>query len=181
MTLAAQLAAVLLDLVAGRATETQARVTLRDIAGSPQLSLVPNTESPAVEPREVAMRLYNYWRKQCNHPSARPDPTRIAKAMARLRDGFTEQELRWAIDGMAGSEHHSGANDAGKRYDDMELCFRNMRNVERFLDMARGRGQATPKDTRDEQRADMRKKAQRALAAGRRDEHDAIIRTLRST
>lgn len=180
MRLAADLAALVAGLLAGTMTEDAARERLRAlVADGPQLRLVG--APPKEDLREVALRLFGYWRTQTNHPSARPDPTRIAKAQARLRDGFSEQELRWAIDGMAGSDFHGGANDAGKRYDDMELCFRNVRNVERFIEAARGKGGATVRDQRDEERAKLRAQAQRALREGRTDDHDRILRQLRSS
>lgn len=182
MTLAAQLADMLSALLAGRASEEDTRKRLRAIVGAPQLALIGHEQdaAPAPDLHDVANRLFDYWKRTCNHPNAKADPTRLAKAMARLRDGFSEQELRWAIDGMAGSEFHSGSNDGGKRYDDLELCFRNIRNVERFIESARGRGMASPREERDDQKSKLRAAAQKAMRDGRTDDYNRLMRELRS-
>lgn len=183
MKLAGEIARTLAALLSGGSEEAAIEELRRIVTAAPAQASLPGMGrvDDTDELRAAAMRLFEHWRKTCNHPSARPDPTRIAKAMARLRDGFSEQELRWAIEGMAGSEFHAGGNEAGKRYDDMELCFRNMRNVERFMEAARGRQAATPRGARDEEREKKRQEARKALREGRTDDHDRIVRELRST
>jgi hypothetical protein len=38
-----------------------------------------------------------------------------------------------AIDGCAASDWHMGRNPGNKRYDDLELIFRNQKQVDMFL------------------------------------------------
>lgn len=174
------------ELLTGRVDDAAARERMRAILdGREQLALAPELAPNAKsdEERAAAHRLFDYWRERCGHLKAKPDPTRIAKAIARLRDGFSEEELRWAIDGMSGSIFHSGGNDDGKRYDDMELCFRNIRHVERFIERARGQGGgvAAPRQERDEQRAKLRGEAQKAARDGRTDDYNIAMRKLKTT
>jgi hypothetical protein len=179
-SLAGLLARSLHELLDGVRTEQEVAHSLRAALShvSPQLTLVPDAKPAAVPEgdREVALRLFEYWRSRCDHPRARADATRLGKAIARLRDGFSEAELRAAIDGMAGSDFNRGVNENGTRYDDIELCFRNVRNVERFIEKAGGPRHA---DATRDGRADLRAQAQKALKDGRTDEYNRILRKLK--
>lgn len=180
MSLAKTLARALHELLDGVRTEEEVAQSLRSALAnvSPQLRLVPDDASVTLPngDREVALRLFEYWRKRCEHPKARADATRLGKALARLRDGFSESELRSAIDGMAGTDFNRGLNEQGIRYDDIELCFRNVRNVERFVELAGGPRHA---DATRDGRSDMRAQAQKALKEGKTDEYNRILRKLK--
>lgn len=180
MSLAKTLARALHELLDGVRTEEEVAQSLRSALAkvSPQMKLIED-DAPVVVPdgdREVALRLFEYWRKRCEHPKARADATRLGKAIARLRDGFSEAELRAAIDGMAGSDFNRGVNESNTRYDDIELCFRNVRNVERYIELAGGSRHA---DTTRDGRSDMRQAAQKALKEGKTDEYNRILRKLK--
>lgn len=81
----------------------------------------------------AARRLIAYWQQQCSHPSAKATPERLAKLGARLRDGYTEAEIRKAIDGAAAAAF---TNDDGHKFDDLTLICRNGSKLEDFI--ARG-------------------------------------------
>lgn len=97
---------------------------------------------PAAEPKQKAddlrkhavLRVFAYWQEQCNHAQAKLTPERATSIMARLRDGYTEAELRKAIDGAATAAYVN--EDTGQRYDDLTLICRNGSKLESFI--ARG-------------------------------------------
>lgn len=62
-------------------------------------------------------------------------PERRTKILARLREGFSVEQLKHAIDGCKASPFHSGKNDKGTVYNDIGLICRNGSKVEAFLDL----------------------------------------------
>lgn len=90
----------------------------------------------------VAGRLFLYWQKTCNHEQAKFTADRKSKAEARLRDGYTEQYIREAIDGAARAPF---TNPEGKVFDDFELICRSGSKLEDFHERtAPATGQAAP-------------------------------------
>ncbi|WP_394849605.1 conserved phage C-terminal domain-containing protein [Pendulispora brunnea] len=78
------------------------------------------------------------WRKNVGGiREPKLDPKRRGRIKARLREGFTVDELKRAIDGLWSSDWHLGQNETGKRYVDIELVCRDTSHVERFLEMTR--------------------------------------------
>ena len=84
---------------------------------------------------EEVQKVYEYW---LGH--MRPNRTRVPalddrrrlKVAAAIYDYGVNECLR-AIDGCGASDFHMGRNKANKRYDDLELIFRDQDHVERFL------------------------------------------------
>lgn len=60
---------------------------------------------------------------------------RIGVIVARLRDGYTVEQLKAAVDGCTRSPFHQGENDRGQVYDDLELICRADK-VDRFIQIA---------------------------------------------
>jgi hypothetical protein len=92
----------------------------------------PQGES-AGEPGDsmAARRLFTYWQERCGHDTAKLTRDRRRKLEARLREGYSEQQIRQAIDGAA---LRPFVNDAGKRFDDLELICRNGSKLEDFME-----------------------------------------------
>ena len=61
------------------------------------------------------------------------DAKRRSKVQARLKDGYTAEQLKRAIDGCALTPHNMGANDRGEKYNDLELICRDAAHVDRFI------------------------------------------------
>lgn len=110
--------------------------------GSPRLLSPTPTPTPTQEeetrskPLSVstdrAGEVFEYWRVKLR-PKAHVFDDRTRKAVTeRLREGFTVDDLKQAIDGCASNPHNQGVNDKGKRYDSLELICRNGANVTRF-------------------------------------------------
>lgn len=57
---------------------------------------------------------------------------------ARLKDQFTVEDLKLAIDGNNQSPFHSGCNDSGKKYHGLSLIFRDADKVNGFIASATG-------------------------------------------
>lgn len=81
--------------------------------------------------------LFAYWKTECGHPKARPTAVRINAVKARLKEGYTVDEIRAGIDGAAKQPF---VNAAGKAFDDLELICRNGVKLEDFI----GRATYTP-------------------------------------
>lgn len=72
---------------------------------------------------------------------------RLAAIKARLREGYSVDDLIAAVRGIAMSAWHRGENPEGKKYDDLLVAIRDGERVEKFRDLYeqggdRGRGSA---------------------------------------
>jgi len=67
------------------------------------------------------------------HPKSKFTAARGKLIKARLGEGFTEADLRLAIDGNHRSPHHCGQNDRQTKYHGFELIFKNTKQVEMFI------------------------------------------------
>ena len=84
---------------------------------------------------EDVQKVYKYWLLQFRPGRLRVpalDDRRRLKVAAAIFDYGVDECLR-AIDGCGASAFHMGRNKANKRYDDLELIFRDQDHVERFL------------------------------------------------
>jgi hypothetical protein len=84
---------------------------------------------------EDVQKVYEYWLLQFRPGRTRVpalDERRRLKVAAAIHDYGLDECLR-AIDGCGASDFHMGRNKANKRYDDLELIFRDQDHVERFL------------------------------------------------
>jgi hypothetical protein len=104
---------------------------------SPGTGVVPTTGSEDGEGTDSVSRarslvvrgLFDYWREQCNHSAARLTGERRRGITSRLADGYTEAEIRSAIDGAAVGAFEKD----GRRFDDIELICRNGSKLESFI------------------------------------------------
>lgn len=96
---------------------------------------------PVLSVPDPVVVLFDYWRERCGHPQAMPTRERLAKIRARRAEGYTDEQIRQAIDGAAKAPF---VNEAGKRFDDIELICRNGSKLESFIDRA---NKATPSAT----------------------------------
>lgn len=81
----------------------------------------------------IVDRLFQHWQAACGHPTAKLTNDRRGKVQARLKEGYTEAQIRTAIDGAARAAF---VNDDGKRFDDLELICRSGSKLEGFIDRA---------------------------------------------
>lgn len=76
------------------------------------------------------------------HPLAHRKPhskmPEWGKIRARLAEGYSAQDLCDAIDGCHRSPYHSGDNEAGRRYQSLELICRDGGKVLQFMEVPKG-------------------------------------------
>jgi hypothetical protein len=99
----------------------------------------PSIASPQVR------AVFAYWQAVMRHPEAILLAKREQLIQARLREGYSLEDLKAAIDGCKASPHHMGQNDRHTVYDTLELILRDGGNVERFKSYKAG--QSIPPDS----------------------------------
>lgn len=105
----------------------------------PKATKVKSNVPPSGETAEV----FAYWQRAMAHPQAKLDAKRERNIKARLKDGYTVEQLCKAVDGCKLSPHHMGQNDTRTVYDDIELICRDGPRVDKFIALVeRGGGMA---------------------------------------
>jgi hypothetical protein len=93
-----------------------------------------------VDPSDSVQHLYEVWLQATGrNGNTRLTPERRRKLQARLRT-YPVDEIERAICNVATDPFHSGDNDSGRRYDDLELICRNDTKLEEYRDMERKGG-----------------------------------------
>jgi len=91
---------------------------------------------PAVP--EPILEVFAHYRTY--HARAFPVPVPSSKEWkliaARLKEGYSVDDLRRAIDGNHASPFHCGENDGNKKYNSLELIVRDGSKVAAFMDLA---------------------------------------------
>ena len=89
------------------------------------ITLVSDSHDPDVD------EIYAYWIKALNMgPNTQKNAKRIGMIRARLREGFTKEQLKQAIKGLSESEFHL-END----YKDLRYALRNDEQVRRMANI----------------------------------------------
>src|SRR5262245_20858244 len=94
---------------------------------------------PPVTNRQVSANVtavFEYWKSQMGHPKAQLSDDREKAITARLKNGYTLEDIKLAIDGCKASGFHQGENGQGRKYDDIELICRKGSKLEQFIEMA---------------------------------------------
>lgn len=99
-----------------------------------QTNAEPDGPAPVVSFEVKAV--FEYWQTARGHEKAKLDEKRKRAIKARLKDGYSAEDLCRAVDGVAKSPHHMGQNDQRTVYDDIELICRTAVNVDKFLKLA---------------------------------------------
>lgn len=91
--------------------------------------------SPSVPKDDLPRRLFEHWLKATgrNANQNRLTKKRVGLVKARKKDGYSDEQLFAAIDGIAASDWHAGRLN-GTRYDTFDFIFRDGENVEKGLD-----------------------------------------------
>ena len=93
--------------------------------------LAPKPGAPPV-PAAVS-EVFQHWQAVMRHPQARLDVKRRKAIGARLKEGYSVDQLKQAIDGCKASPWHQGQNDRHLVYDDIGLICRDAQRVEAFI------------------------------------------------
>lgn len=91
-----------------------------------------NISSPSAP--DSVRAIFDYWQSVMGKANGtRLTSGRRDKIKARLKEGYTEDQIKQAITGCSKSEFHMGKNDQGIRYNDIDLICRNGQKVEQFI------------------------------------------------
>jgi hypothetical protein len=113
-----------------------------------QNSNTSSLRSDVVEPGRLDVpqaaqiaEVFAYWQDKCNHPQAKLKADRKRKVLARLREGYTVDEIKLGVDGAAQAPFVA---ENGRRFDDLELICRNSTKLEGFMERAHSVAKDTP-------------------------------------
>lgn len=118
------------------------------IPSSPSFDpLVPQNSEPEKNPAsngktmtsreksDQVRQVFDHFRT--HHPRAFPTPKPESKEwrliLARMNEGFTDQDLCDAIDGMHRTPHNCGVNDSQQTFLSLELCMRSGSHVTKYM------------------------------------------------
>lgn len=122
--------------VPGKSTPgQQGAIVITDLLNTDLLNTEENKRdmSTCVDRPSPVEEIFHHWRKTLRHGKAKLTGERKKSISARLKEGYTVEECKRAIDGCALSPFHLGANDRHERYDDITLIFRTGSKLEFFI------------------------------------------------
>lgn len=79
---------------------------------------------------EDVRAVFDAWQEFCRHPRAKLTQDRRQKVRARLREGYTREDLIQAVRGAAKGAY---VDARGVKWDDLSLICRDGTHVERFM------------------------------------------------
>ena len=86
------------------------------------------------------LEIFTHWQVITGHKAAKYTKKRKQNVRARLKEGYSVQQIKLAINGVLLSPHHQGKNANGTIYDDLELICRDGEHLEKFERFANGDG-----------------------------------------
>lgn len=105
-----------------------------------------NQNEPVIEPEEPIkeihvelipvpddIQVFEFWKVHMKHPRSQLDVKRQKNVKARLKDGYSVEDLCNAVRGCKLSAFHMGDNKQGKKFDDLELICRDGPKVDGFI------------------------------------------------
>lgn len=92
-----------------------------------------DTENQKVSLVEQARQVFRFWQEHLNHHKAKLDEKREKAIKARLKNGYSVDDLMAAVRGCKQTPFNMGKNDRGEVYDDIELICRDAEHVDRFM------------------------------------------------
>lgn len=83
---------------------------------------------------EACREIFEYWKKVMNHPKAKLDKHRCSKITQALKNGYTVEDTKKAIDGCSKTSFNMGQNDRNQKYDDIVLIFKDATHIDSFIE-----------------------------------------------
>lgn len=93
---------------------------------------------------EQARRVFAFWCEHMKHPKSALDAKREKAIAARLKDGYSVEDLIQAVKGCKLTPHNMGKNERNTVYDDIELICRDAAHVDRFIQTTTGQNGSRP-------------------------------------
>jgi hypothetical protein len=115
--------------------ENNASVTEMSQTGhvSKSLDLKEESSKERIKTKKDVEEVFGYWQSFLNHPKAKLTSERQRAIMGRLKEGYSVEDIKRAINGCKTSSWHMGINDRGQAYNDIELICRNGTKLEKFI------------------------------------------------
>ena len=98
----------------------------------------PTSEQPSdskLQRRALARQVFEAWRQDTGHHRSKLDRKRQARIEARLRDGYSAEELIAAITHRRNDPFLMGGGPDGRVFDGIETLLRDAAQVERLRDL----------------------------------------------
>lgn len=118
---------------------------------------------------EIARAVFSYWASALYSKISKRKPKRSPERMkhirARLKDGYTLEELKSVIGHVAASDWHLGQNDHGRPYIEPKTIFPNEAKVDSWLATKPRRGTVQRGVTNEAEAQNWGKDGGRALGA----------------
>lgn len=95
---------------------------------------VPELFTPELSVHEGVLKVFREWQSVMGHEKTRLSPAR-AKLIAKRISEYGVESCINAVRGCSRSPWHMGENPSGKRYDSIELIFRNEEKIEGFFEL----------------------------------------------
>jgi hypothetical protein len=150
-----------------------------DIEGDAVLK--PCKPPALLENLSMVQAVFAHWQRRMTKPRARLTVGRATAIKARAREGYTEQQMKRAIDACAASEFHMGENDRKVPYNDLTLILRNGEKLEHFLELSTTQNPDVNESTEIQR---LQREAADALNRGDTDAYNstnALIRAARAS
>jgi hypothetical protein len=77
--------------------------------------------------------IFEFWKREMNHPKAKLDDKRIKKIKKAINLGYLTNQLKDAICGCKASPFHQGQNANQTKYDEITLILRDASHIEKFI------------------------------------------------
>lgn len=121
----------------------------------------------SVKVRDMAYRVYRYWCKVMEKDPKKTKFTDKRKACvkARIKAGYSIEDMCLAVDGCKSSDFHMGDNDRDRTYNDLTLIFRNDDKLEEFREMGESAKNVKVVEMFDTERHEMLEAARRRSEA----------------
>ena len=110
-----------------------------------ELSAAPRVS----EKQNKIAEVFEFWKSvMSKSETVKITKGRSDKISERIKDGYSVDDMKKAIEGCAKSPYHMGKNDQKTVYDDLTLILRNAEKVDQFMSYA---SQIAPQELRDQQ------------------------------
>lgn len=85
--------------------------------------------------KQIIEEIFLHWKKVHEHPRVPLRPSLVKKIQARLKEGYSKEELLEAIEGCKLNPWHQGENPNGVKYDRLDLILRDSEHVDMFISL----------------------------------------------
>lgn len=82
-----------------------------------------------------AEAVFDHWKLIMRHPGSKFDAKRKKVVKARLKEGYSVNDLKEAIEGMSKCPHNMGQNEQGVVYDRIGIVLKDAESIDRFRRM----------------------------------------------